>query len=49
MTLAFEDVNSKLVEVSSAADVDAEKRVWNSLLQIRELRIGHKTYLLFSL
>ena len=41
-TLACEDANSKLVEVITAADVDAEDRVGNSLLQIWELRFGHK-------
>ena len=40
MTLANEDANSKLV-----ADVDAEDRVGNSLLQILELRFDHKTKL----
>ena len=30
MTLAFEDVNSKLVEVVTVADVDAEKYVDDS-------------------
>ena len=35
MTLACEDANSKLVEVLTVADVDAENRVvGNSLLQI---------------
>ena len=45
MTLACEDANSKLVE----ADVDAEDRVGNSLLQIWELRFGHKSNLLLRL
>ena len=35
--LACEDGNSKLVEVVTVADVDAEDRVGNSLLQIWEL------------
>ena len=39
MTLAYEDGNSKLVEVVTVADVDAEDRVGNSLLQIWELRL----------
>ena len=39
MNLAFEDDNSKLVEVVSVADED---RVGNSLLQIWKLRFGHK-------
>ena len=41
MTLACEDPNSKLVEVVSVADVDAEDHVGNSLLQICELRFSH--------
>ena len=42
MTLAFEDANSKLVEVFIVADVDDEDRVGNSLLQIWKLRFGQK-------
>ena len=42
VTLAFEDDNSKLVEVVTVADVDDEDRVGNSLLQIWKLRFGHK-------
>ena len=42
VTLAFEDANSKLVEVFIVADVDDKDRVGNSLLQIRKLRLGHK-------
>ena len=34
VTLAFEDANSKLVEVFTVADVDSEDHVGNSLLQI---------------
>ena len=49
MTLPCEDVNSKLVEVVTVADVDDEDRVGNSLLQIWKLRFGHKTKLLFRL
>ena len=49
MTLAFEDDNSKLVEVVSVADVDDEDRVDNSLLQISKLRFGPKAKLLFRL
>ena len=41
MTLAFEDANSKLVEVFIVADVDDEDRVGNSLLQIWKRRFGH--------
>ena len=34
VTLACEDANSKLAEVVAVANVDAEKRVDNSLVQI---------------
>ena len=47
MTLAFEDANSKLVEVVTIADVDDENRVGNSLLQI--WTFGPKATLLFRL
>ena len=47
MTLASEDGNSKLVEVVTVAYVDDEDRAGNSLLQIWELRFGHKAKLLF--
>ena len=49
MTLACEDANSKLTEVVTVADVDAEKRVDNSLVQILKLKFGHKTKFLFKL
>ena len=49
VTLAFEDANSKLVEVFIVADVDDEDRVGNSLLQIWKRRFGHKIKLLFRL
>ena len=49
MTLAGEDTNSKLVEVVTAADVDDEDCVGNSLLLIRELRFSQKGKLLFRL
>ena len=49
VTLACEDANSKLVEVVSVADVDAEDNVGNSLLQIWELMFGPKAKLLFRL
>ena len=42
MTLVCEDGNSKLVEVVTVVDVDDEDRVGNSLLQIWELRLGHR-------
>ena len=41
MTLACEDAYSKLVEVVTLADVDAEDHVGNPLL-IWELTFGHK-------
>ena len=44
LTLAFEDANSKLVEVFIVADVDDEDRVGNNLLQILKLRFGQKTF-----
>ena len=47
VTLACEDGNSKLVEVVIVANFDDEDRVGNSLLQIWELRFGHKAKLLF--
>ena len=40
MTLACEDANSKLVV--TVADVGAEDRVGNTLLQIWKLRLGKK-------
>ena len=49
MTLACEDANSKLIEVVTVADVDAEDNVVNSLLQILELTFGPKAELLFRL
>ena len=42
VTLACEDANSKLVEVVTVADVDAEKCVDDSLVQIWKLRFGHE-------
>ena len=42
MTLACEDGNSKLVEVVTVVDVDDEKRVDNSLLQIWKVKFGLK-------
>ena len=44
MTLAFEDANSKLVEVVTVADVDAEKHVDESWY-----RFGRKAKFLFRL
>ena len=45
VTLACEDASSKLVEVVTVADVDAEDNVGNSVLLIRELTFGPKTKL----
>ena len=49
VTLTCEDAYSKLVEVVTVADVDAEDNVGNSLLQIWELMFGPKAKLLFRL
>ena len=49
MTLACEDANSKLVEVVTVDDVDAEDHVGNSLLQIGKLTFDPKAKLLFRL
>ena len=49
VTLAVEDANSKLVEAVSIADVDAEKCVDGSLVQIWKLKFCHKAKLLFRL
>ena len=48
VTLRCEDANSKLVEVVTVADVDAEDHAGNSFL-IGELTFGHKAKLLFRL
>ena len=42
MTLACEDVSLKIVEVVTVSDVDDEKRVGDSLVQIWKLKFGHK-------
>ena len=49
MTLVCEDGNSKLVEVVTVVDVDAEDNAGNILLQIWELTFGSKAKLLFRL
>ena len=49
VTLVCEDGNSKLVEVVTVVDVDAEDNVGNSLSQIWELMFGSKAKLLFRL
>ena len=47
MTLACEDVDLKVVVVVTVADVGAEKRVDDSLVQMWKLKIGHKLKFLF--
>ena len=49
VTLACEDGNSKLVEVVTVVEVDDEKRVDNSLVQIWKVNFGHKVMFLFGL
>ena len=49
MTMACEDANSKLVEVVTVADVDAEKSIDDSLVKIWKLRFGQKVKFLFRL
>ena len=49
MTLACVDGNSKLVEVVTVVEVDVEKRVDNSLVQIWKVNFGHKVKFLFGL
>ena len=49
LTLACEDANLKVIEVVTVADVDAEDCVGNSLLQIWELRFGHKANFIHTL
>ena len=49
MALACEDGNSKLVEVVTVVEVEDEKRVDNSLVQILKFNFGHKVKFLFGL
>ena len=42
VTLVVEDANSKLVDVVAVANVDAKKRVDDSLVQIWKLKFSHK-------
>ena len=49
MTLACEDDNSKLVEVVTVVDVNDEKRVDKSLVQIWKVNFGYKVIFLFRL
>ena len=41
VTLAFEDANSKLIDVVSVADVDAKERVEYGLVEIFKVNFGH--------
>ena len=49
VTLACEDDNSKLVQVVTVIEVDYEKRVDNSLVQIWKVKFSHKVNFLFRL
>ena len=49
VTLACENTNSKLVKVVTVADIGAEKRVYDGLVQIWKLKFGHKANFLFRL
>ena len=49
VTLACEDGSSKLVEVVTVVDIDDEKPVDNSLVQIWKVKFGHKVKFLFRL
>ena len=49
VSLACADGNSKLVEVVTVVDVDDEKLVDNSLVQIWKVKFGHKVKFLFRL
>ena len=42
VTLASKNANSKLVEVVKVADVDAKKRVDDSLVQTWKMKFSHK-------
>ena len=48
MTLAYEDANSKLVEVVTVTNADDEKRADKSLVQIWKVQFGHKVKFLKS-
>ena len=49
VTLACEGANSKLVDVVTVAEVDVEKRVDDSLVQIWKRKFGHKVKFLLTL
>ena len=40
VTLAYEDANSKLLDVVSVADVDVKERVDDSLVEIVKVKFG---------
>ena len=40
VTMAFEDANLKLLDVVSAADVDAKERVYHSLVENLKMKFG---------
>ena len=46
--MACEDGNSKLAEVVTVVEVDDEKRVDNSLVQIWKVNFSHKVKFLFG-
>ena len=48
LILACEDAYSKLSKVVTIADVDSEKRVDNSLVQIWKLKFGPKIIFFFQ-
>ena len=48
MTLAFEDANSKLLDVVDVADMDAEERAEDNFVEIWKLRFGRVLYLVFG-
>ena len=47
MTLVCEDGNSRLIEVVTVVEVDDEKHVDNSLVQIWKIDFGHKVKFFF--
>ena len=48
VTLACEDGNSKLVKVVTVVEIDDEKHVDHSLVQIWKINFGHKVKFLFG-
>ena len=48
MTLAPEDANSKLLDVISVADIDAQERVDDSLVGFLKLKFGEELRLRFG-